>query len=309
MKLVSFSTGDIQRHVGVIDAQQRVVDVDDLIRHMPLQDATWQALAAKGITAHSHGLMRWLQAGKAQRQQIAPALQAALSDAHRPRFALAQVHLHAPLARPGKIVAICRNYGDHAKETGLAPFEKPRIISKMPSSVCDPNTTIPIPGDVKKMDFEAELAVVIGELAQGVSEENALQHVAGYTCLNDLSAREFQFDINPAQTTFAKSMDGFCPLGPWLVTADDIPDPQKLNVSCKVNDEVMQQANTHDMLFTVVDLIHYISQYITLEPGDLIATGTPAGVGAFRTPPLWLKPGDKIEVEVSGLGQLITHIR
>jgi 2-keto-4-pentenoate hydratase/2-oxohepta-3-ene-1,7-dioic acid hydratase in catechol pathway len=104
-------------------------------------------------------------------------------------------------------------------------------------------------------------------------------------------------------------MDGFCPLGPWLVTADDIPDPQNLDVSCKVNGQVMQQANTHDMLFSVADLIHYISQYITLEPGDLIATGTPAGVGAFRTPPLWLKPGDKIEVEVSGLGQLVTHIR
>lgn len=309
MKLVSFSTGSIQRHVGLIDAQQRVVDVHDVIQQMPLEGAAWHVLEAKGISPHRHGLMRWLQAGSLQRQQFMPQLHAALSDTQRPRFSAQEVHLHAPLARPGKIVAIGRNYGDHAKETGLAPFEKPRIISKMPSSVCDPNATIPIPGDVQKMDFEAELAVVIGDLAQGVSKDKALQHVAGYTCLNDLSAREFQFDINPAQTTFAKSMDGFCPLGPWLVTADDIPDPQNLDVSCKVNDVLMQQANTHDMLFTVVDLIHYISHYITLEPGDLIATGTPAGVGAFRTPPLWIKPGDKIEVEVSGLGQLITHIR
>jgi 2-keto-4-pentenoate hydratase/2-oxohepta-3-ene-1,7-dioic acid hydratase in catechol pathway len=122
--------------------------------------------------------------------------------------------------------------------------------------------------------------------------------------LNDLSAREFQFDINPAQTTFAKSMDGFCPLGPWLVTADDITDPQNLNVSCKVNDEVMQQANTHDMLFTVVDLIHYISQYITLEPGDLIATGTPVGVGIGFKPPKYLVNGDVVVVEMGGIGRL-----
>jgi 2-keto-4-pentenoate hydratase/2-oxohepta-3-ene-1,7-dioic acid hydratase in catechol pathway len=309
MKLVSFSTAQCQRHVGLIDDHHHVVDVDDLIRRMPLQSDAWRALEAKGIAPHQHGLMRWLQAGSLQRQHMAPLLQAALGDTQRARFKPETVQLHAPLARPGKIVAIGRNYGDHAKETGLAPFEKPRIISKMPSSVCDPNATIPIPGDVNKMDFEAELAVVVGDLAHAVSKENALHHVAGYTCLNDLSAREFQFDIHPAQTTFAKSMDGFCPLGPWLVTADEIPDPQNLEVTCHVNHVLMQQANTHDMLFSVVDLIHYISQYITLEPGDLIATGTPAGVGAFRTPPLWLKPGDLVEVEVSGLGQLVTHIR
>ena len=123
-----------------------------------------------------------------------------------------------------------------------------------------------------------------------------------------MSAREFQFDVQPAQTTFAKSMDGFCPLGPWLVSSDEIADPQNLAITCKVNQTLMQNANTKDMLFPVADLIHYISQYITLEPGDLIATGTPAGIGAFRTPPLWLKSGDTVEVEVQGLGQLVTHI-
>jgi 2-keto-4-pentenoate hydratase/2-oxohepta-3-ene-1,7-dioic acid hydratase in catechol pathway len=226
----------------------------------------------------------------------------------QPRHALASVQLHAPLARPGKIVAIGRNYADHAKETGVQPFEKPRIISKLPSSVCDPGATVPIPADVKKMDFEAELAVVIGSRARLVSRENALQHVAAYCCLNDLSAREFQFDVSPAQTTFAKSMDGFCPLGPVLLDAADVANPQDLWVRSWVNDELMQEANTHDMLFPVAELIHYISQYMTLEPGDVLATGTPAGIGAFRTPPVWLKRGDTVRVEVSGMGSLVTPI-
>lgn len=308
MKLVSFSTSNIQRHVGVLTEQREVVDVDDLICQMPLQDSAWHALEKKGVIAHPNGLMRWLQAGATERQHLEPQLKAALFDPQRLRLPAAAVQWHAPLARPGKIVAIGRNYADHAKETGLAPFEKPRIISKMPSAVCDPDATIAIPGDVQKMDFEAELAVVIGALAHKVSKTSALQYVAGYTCLNDVSAREFQFDVQPAQTTFAKSMDGFCPLGPWLVTSDEIADPQNLAITCKVNQTLMQNANTKDMLFPVADLIHYISQYIALEPGDLIATGTPAGIGAFRTPPLWLKSGDTVEVEVQGLGQLVTHI-
>ena len=154
------------------------------------------------------------------------------------------------------------------------------------------------------MDFEAELAVVIGEFATSVPRARALDFVAGYTALNDLSAREFQFDVSPPQTTFAKSMDGFCPMGPWLVTKDEIPDPQALDLACFVNGEAMQRGGTADMIFPVERLIEHVTQYMTLEPGDVIATGTPAGVGAFRKPPVWLKPGDRVRVEISKIGVL-----
>ena len=154
------------------------------------------------------------------------------------------------------------------------------------------------------MDFEAELAVVIGGYGKDVAESEVLSLVAGYTILNDLSAREFQFDVSPAQTTFAKSMDGFAPMGPWLVTPDEIGDPQQLDVACWLNGEKMQHGHTSDMLFPVATLIAYLSRFMTLEPGDVITTGTPAGIGAFRTPPVYLQPGDRLRFEVSRIGSM-----
>ena len=134
--------------------------------------------------------------------------------------------------------------------------------------------------------------------------DDALSSVAGYTILDDVSAREFQFDVSPPQTTFAKSMDGFCPMGPWIVTRDEIPDPQDLRLQTWVNDELLQDGSTHDMIFSVAVLIEYISRYMTLEPGDVIATGTPAGVGAFHKPPRWLRPGDRVKLAISKIGVL-----
>ncbi|GAC1532677.1 MAG: hypothetical protein NVS2B4_12710 [Ramlibacter sp.] len=212
------------------------------------------------------------------------------------------------MSRPGKIVGVGRNYADHAKETGIAPFENPRIIFKVPSSIAAPGAPVAKPERVKKMDFEGELAVVIGCFARNVPPDQALACVGGYSLLNDLSAREFQFDISPPQTTFAKSMDGFCPFGPALVTVDEVPDPQALRLRTLVNGTVMQEASTSDMLFPVATLISYISQYMTLEPGDVLATGTPAGIGAFRTPPAWLRGGDRIQVTIAELGALDTTI-
>jgi 2-keto-4-pentenoate hydratase/2-oxohepta-3-ene-1,7-dioic acid hydratase in catechol pathway len=302
---VSFSVAGGARRAGVLVGQQ-VIDIDNDIAAMTVPAAVQAQLHAQGVDTAAGGWLRWLQAGAAARAALRQSLPRQLSNPTG--HAIQTVQLHAPLARPGKIVAIGRNYADHAKETGVQPFEKPRIISKLPSSVCDPGATVPVPADVKKMDFEAELAVVIGSHARAVSREDALKHVAAYCCLNDLSAREFQFDVNPAQTTFAKSMDGFCPLGPWLLDAADVADPQDVWVRSWVNEQLMQEANTHDMLFPVAELIHYISQYMTLEPGDILATGTPAGIGAFRTPPVWLKRGDTIRVEVTGMGSLVTHI-
>jgi len=159
---------------------------------------------------------------------------------------------------------------------------------------------------VTKLDFESELAVVIGSYARDLNESDALSAVAGYTVLNDVSAREFQFDVSPAQTTFAKSMDSFCPMGPWLVTRDEVPDPQALEVSCWLNGERMQHGHTADMLFSVKALVAYVSQFMTLEPGDILTTGTPAGIGAFRQPPVYLQPGDQLRLEVTGVGSM-TH--
>jgi len=217
---------------------------------------------------------------------------------------LARVELLAPVPRPGKIVAVGRNYADHAAETGIKRLEAPRIIAKLSSSVVGPGAVVVRPEGVTKLDYECELAVMIGRPTKRIDREEALNAVAGYTILDDVSAREFQFDVSPAQTTFAKSMDGFCPMGPWLVTRDEIADPQNLSIRTWLNGERVQDASTRDMTFPVGALIEYISRYMTLEPGDVIATGTPAGVGAFRTPPRWLQPGDRLKFEISGIGVL-----
>ncbi|MFD0667020.1 fumarylacetoacetate hydrolase family protein [Ramlibacter sp. MAHUQ-53] len=309
MKLLQFEIPghDTGRRAGVLH-EGRIVDITDLLAGLALPTEAAQALRVRGIEPAAGGLVRWLQAGPAARAALAPQIAQRLASPQAVRHDPAAVTLRAPVARPGKVVAIGRNYADHAKETGVQPFEKPRIISKLPSSVTDPGTVVRKPPPVTKFDFEGELGVVIGSFAHAVDEARALDHVAGYTLLNDLSAREFQFDISPAQTTFAKSMDGFCPLGPVLVSADAIPDPQALDLSTRVNGVEVQHATTADMLFPVRTLIAYISQYMTLEPGDVIATGTPAGIGAFRTPPVWLAAGDRIEVTIPQIGTLETRI-
>ncbi|TFZ04388.1 fumarylacetoacetate hydrolase family protein [Ramlibacter rhizophilus] len=305
MKFVSYEGPGASRRTGVLQ-DERVVDVSALLAGCPL-GAAEAALAGRGIEPASGGLMRWLQADEAARAQVNLRIAEHLAGAAE-RLPLDSLRLHAPIARPGKIVGVGRNYADHAKETGVDPFEKPRIIFKMPSSVAAPGATVARPANVTKFDFEGELAVVMGRVASKVTPQEALSCVAGYTLLNDLSAREFQFDITPPQTTFAKSMDGFCPLGPALVSADEIPDPQSLTLRTHVNGRLMQEASTADMLFPVATLISYISDYITLEPGDVLATGTPAGIGAFRKPPVWLAPGDRIEVSIEALGTLVTRI-
>lgn len=305
MKLVAFERNEGSRRTGVLQGDA-VVDVSDLIAAMPVDGAT---LATRGIEPAAGGLMRWLQAGEAARERVARRIREETASAGAERLPLQALRLHAPIGRPGKIIGVGRNYADHAKETGVDPFEKPRIIFKVPSSIAAPGAAVARPELVKKMDFEGELAVLIGRFASRVAPEDALACVGGYTLLNDLSAREFQFDISPPQTTFAKSMDGFCPLGPALVTPDEIPDPQSLRLRTLVNGALMQEASTRDMLFPVATLVSYVSQYMTLEPGDVLATGTPAGIGAFRSPPVWLRPGDRIEVCIEQIGTLATTIR
>ena len=301
MRLASFRGAGGEPRTGAV-VRDRVIDLTDFVAALAVPADHAAALASRGLTAPPSGMLRLLYAGPQAMRRVAAHVEAlARDDAGRP---LAEITLLAPIPRPGKIVAIGRNYADHAKETGVDPFEKPRIIAKLPSSVVGPGAVVQRPAPVTKLDFEAELAVVIGAFASSVAEARALEVVAGYTALNDVSAREFQFDVSPPQTTFAKSMDAFCPMGPWLVTKDEIADPQKLEVTCFVNDEAMQRGDTRDMIFRVDRLIAYLTQYMTLEPGDVIATGTPAGVGAFRKPPVWLKPGDRVRIEVSHIGAL-----
>ena len=300
MRLVSFIDHRGEMGTGAI-AAERVIDLTRAIAALALL----ASVAERGITTPTTGMLRLLYAGEEGIAVIRRYVDNAIAAGGLDSLPLwREVKLLAPIPRPGNIVAIGRNYADHAKETGVQPFERPRIIAKLSSSVVGPGAVVQRPATVTKLDLEAELGVVIGSFAHDVPRERALDNVAGYTVLNDLSAREFQFDVSPPQTTFAKSMDGFCPMGPWLVTADEITDPQALEISSYLNDEPMQHGNTVDMLFPVDRIIEYVSQFITLEPGDVIATGTPAGSGAFRDPPIWLKPGDRVRIEIAQIGTL-----
>ena len=300
MRLITFRDQRGDTSTGAI-VGERVIDLTQAIAALPLP----ASILERGLAVPTGGMLRLLYAGAEGltgiRRFVDDAIAAGALDRLPP---WREVKLLAPIPRPGKIVAIGRNYADHAKETGVQLFERPRIIAKLSSSVVGPGTVVKRPAPVSKLDLEAELAVVMGGFASNVPRERALEMVAGYSALNDLSAREFQFDVSPPQTTFAKSMDGFCPMGPWLITADEIADPQALDIKSFVNDVPMQHGNTADMLFPVDRIIEYVSQYITLEPGDVIATGTPAGSGAFRDPPIWLKPGDRVRIEISQIGTL-----
>jgi len=214
------------------------------------------------------------------------------------------ISFRPPVDRPRTIVGVGRNYGAHADEGGLERQAKPRLFDKFASSVIGHGDKIPRPVGVRKLDWEAEVGVVIARPARSVSREKALDHVAGYLPLNDITAREFQFDVSPGQTSFAKSMDGFCPIGPTLLVASDEVDPADFAVRAFVNGEKMQDGHTSDLIFDIAYLISYTSQYVTLMPGDIIATGTPAGVGHFRKPPVYLQPGDTVAVEIEGIGRL-----
>jgi len=232
----------------------------------------------------------------------------ALAFAARPsnealRAPLASVRLLAPL-RPGKILGVGRNYGDHAKEVGGPRLGMPRIFLKPASSVAGPGAAVRIPRAVTKPDWEVELGVVIGRRARDVTEGTALDYVAGYTVLNDVSAREFQFDVPVPMTSFAKGMDGFCPMGPCIATPEDVGEPWALDIRCWLNGEEVQHGNTRDLIFSVPALIAFLSRYMAIEPGDVIATGTPAGVGHFRDPPRYLRPGDRLRMEVERVGIL-----
>ena len=217
------------------------------------------------------------------------------------------VRLGCPLNRPSKIICLGLNYVDHREESGFQKPQKPLLFSKTPNALTGPFDPIRLPQSSNQIDWEVELAVVIGRAGKRIPARDALAHVAGYTVLNDVSGRQAQF--SDAQWFRGKSFDTFAPMGPALVTVDEIDNVQNLRLTARVNGEIMQDGNSADMIFDIPALIAYISEDITLWPGDIISTGTPSGVGIFRDPPVLLKAGDVVECEVEGIGTIRNPVR
>jgi acylpyruvate hydrolase len=283
MKLVTYVLHGATRLGAVLTAEGRewVVDLNECDSRIPAE------------------MVAFLQGGAEMRELAAKALAAARPAQRQVRSA---VTLLAPIPRPGKIIAIGQNYLEHAKESGASKPPFPIIFAKFSNTVIASGDPIVIPAAVTSPDYEGELAVVIGKRGRNISEAEALSYVAGYMPLNDVSARDWQ--NRTGQWTIGKTPDTFCPMGPALVTADDVPDPQNLHLRTVIGDEVLQNGYTGDMIFSVAHLIADMTQVMTLEPGDVIATGTPSGIGAARVPPRWLRPGDVVRIEIDGVGVL-----
>ena len=271
MKLVSYSTDGGAPRVGYIE--------DDEVR--PLGGAS---------------MLEYIEHGRsAERQpggEVVP---------------LSEARLHAPVTRPAKIIAIGLNYEDHAAETGGELPEKPIVFAKYPNTIVGPGEAIRIPPITEQVDYEAELTVVIGRVAKNVSEEDALEYVFGYMNGNDVSSRDLQFSEG-GQWTRSKSIDTFAPIGPYIATRDEVPDPHNLSIRCILNGEVVQDGTTSDMGFSIAELVSFLSSGMTLVPGDIIMTGTPAGVGFVRDPALFMKAGDEVSIEIEGLGTLTNPV-
>jgi 2-keto-4-pentenoate hydratase/2-oxohepta-3-ene-1,7-dioic acid hydratase in catechol pathway len=253
---------------------------------------------------HETTTKQLLAAGPATARKVFKQAREALDGGPDARgvFQAASVELGPPVPDPDKIICIDINYADHANEAGLARTEVPLFFAKFRYSLTGPTSPILLPCVSSQIDYEGELAVIIGTRCKEVSEQEALQYVAGYTIMNDVSARDLQ--IQTSQYIAGKALDTFAPMGPGIVLASDIPNPQTLMLTTRVNGQAVQRASTASMIFSVAAIISFLSSLMTLEPGDIIATGTPSGVGFKRTPPLFLHAGDVTEVEIEGIGQL-----
>jgi 2-keto-4-pentenoate hydratase/2-oxohepta-3-ene-1,7-dioic acid hydratase in catechol pathway len=287
MRLITYRGKDGAPRLGALSGQG-VVDLQKLA-------------TAAGLPAQSFAdILSFLSAGESALDEARKLIQTPPQGSFVP---IAGVHLLPPVPRPGKIIGVGLNYRDHSMESGAsAPPKSPIIFAKFPTSIAGPEDAIVIPAGDPQADYEAELGVVIGRKGKAITVEKALEYVAGYMPLNDVSARAWQF--GDKQWVRGKSPDTFCPTGPYLATREEIPDPHSLTIRARVNGTTLQDSHTSKMIFKVPQLIEFISASITLEPGDIIATGTPEGVGAFRKPPIYLKPGDVVEVEIEALGVL-----
>jgi acylpyruvate hydrolase len=308
MKLLSIATGPGLRLAAL--AGERVVDLNLASAAMARAAGSQLPYAAADASVPSR-MEDLLMLGPEGLAAAGVALAFALAaDAEPPRgpmgepiiHALADVRLRAPVSRPQKIIGIGLNYHDHCRETGSAVPVVPRSFGMFANALVGPDDDIVLPRNSSQMDWEAELVVVIGRHCKYLSATEAAEAIAGYTAGNDVSARDHQ--MADPQTTRGKSGDTHAPIGPWLVTADEIPDPCRLTIELKVNGETKQRSNTGEMIFTPAAIVAFLSQYFTLAPGDLIFTGTPAGVGFTRKPPEFLRPGDRVEVTIEGIGTL-----
>lgn len=277
MKLLRYGQPGLEKP-GMLDAQGMIRDLSAII-----DDIRPAAISPEGLD---------------RLREIDPATLPVVEG--RPR-------LGPPIAGVPKIIAIGLNYRDHAEEVKLPIPEEPIIFMKAINALTGPTGPVVIPKGSRKLDWEVELAVVIGKTAQHVSEEDALDHVAGYCVANDISEREWQIERG-GQWTKGKSGDSFCPLGPWLVTRDEVPDPQNLSMCLDVNGERRQTGSTRTMIFGVRALISYVSRFMTLSPGDVMVTGTPPGVGSAMKPPVFLKPGDVMTLGIEGLGEQVCPV-
>ena len=259
------------------------------------------------LPANWHGLFGVMDAVRAVHDRLAPRPPAAGTAPPLPWVDLTRVQLLAPIVLPSKIICVGLNYRDHAQEQNKPLPQRPMLFSKAPSCLQMQGGPIELPEDLDQVDAEAEIAVVIGRPGRRIPRERAREHIAGYTCFNDVSDRAAQYADK--QFFRGKSIDTGGPCGPWIVTPDELPDlAHGLDVTCRWNGTVMQHSNTGQLIFPIDELIAHASLNMTLMPGDIISTGTPGGVGVFREPPVFLKPGDTVEVEVQGIGTLTNPV-
>jgi 2-keto-4-pentenoate hydratase/2-oxohepta-3-ene-1,7-dioic acid hydratase in catechol pathway len=223
-----------------------------------------------------------------------------------PEIPLDKVRLHAPLPNPPRIFCVGLNYRDHAIESKMEIPKVPTIFLKLPSAVIGPQASIELPSISAQPDYEAEFAIVVGKQGSKIPRDKWEDYIFGYTILNDISARDIQ--LATTQWTLGKSFDTFCPIGPAIVTSDEIADPHELDIKLSIDGEVLQHSNTRELIFKAPDLLAYVSSITTLQPGDIISTGTPHGVGLGRTPNRWLKPGETVRVEIEGIGTLVNPV-
>merc|ERR1719272_922369 len=226
-----------------------------------------------------------------------------------PKIPRDQIRLMAPIYNPEKIICIGMNYVDHCTEQNMPVPTEPVVFSKFASAITEPGSPIMLPAETKKLDFEVELCIVIGKTARRVPKAEAINYVAGYTVAHDVSARDWQLERNGGQWLMGKTFDTFAPIGPAIVTTDEVGDIHAKGIRCRLNGETVQDSNTSEFVFDVPTVVEWVSKLVTLKPGDLIFTGTPPGVGCFRKPQLWLKDGDVVEVEIDGIGCISNPVK
>jgi acylpyruvate hydrolase len=310
MKLVTFVHRGVQR-VGLLEGE-RVIDVNRAYAALQADRGAPHAgaMANASVPAEMIGILEMGERALVAIREAAGHVRERLASREQVEglqrdgvvFSLSEVTLKAPLPRPGKLILLGLNYRDHAEETGQKIPEVPTLFAKYHNSVIGPGAAILIPLVTEQIDYEAEFAFVIGRRGQHIPRERAMDYVAGYTIINDVSARDYQFVTS--QWMVGKTFDTHCPMGPTLVLKDEIPDPHALDISLSIAGEVLQESNTKQLIFKIPETVEYLSQVMTLEPGDVISTGTPAGVGFTRKPPRWLRPGETVRVEIAGLGVL-----